>query len=102
MLLTFLQGLSPWHWLGLGILLLILEVFDAGGYLLWMALVATGLAVLLQVLPDFFPGSCNCCCSSACRRCCCCSGNAGASICWTADRAGRVRSRRRGTRIARR
>ncbi|ACO76737.1 hypothetical protein AvCA_04830 [Azotobacter vinelandii CA] len=53
MLLTFLQGLSPWHWLGLGILLLILEVFDAGGYLLWMALVATGLAVLLQVLPDF-------------------------------------------------
>ncbi|MFB8830781.1 NfeD family protein [Azotobacter salinestris] len=53
MLLTFLQGLSSWHWLGLGILLLILEVFDAGGYLLWMALVATGLAVLLQVLPDF-------------------------------------------------
>ncbi|MFC0711488.1 NfeD family protein [Azorhizophilus paspali] len=53
MLLTFLQGLSPWLWLGLGLLLLILEVFDAGGYLLWMALVATGLAVLLQVLPDF-------------------------------------------------
>ncbi|MDV7213120.1 hypothetical protein SAMN04244572_00855 [Azotobacter beijerinckii] len=52
MLLTCLQALSPWHWLGLGILLLILEVFDAGGYLLWLALVATGLAVLLQVLPE--------------------------------------------------
>ncbi|AJE23021.1 NfeD family protein [Azotobacter chroococcum] len=53
MLLSFLQGLSPWHWLSLGILLLIVEVFDAGGYLLWLALVATGLALLLQVLPDF-------------------------------------------------
>lgn len=52
MLLTYLQALSPWHWLGLGILLLILEVIDAGGYLLWMALVATSLAMLLQVLPE--------------------------------------------------
>jgi len=52
MLLTLLHALSPWHWLGLGILLLVLEVFDAGGYMLWVALVAIGLAVLLQIQPE--------------------------------------------------
>ena len=33
----FLLHLSFWDWLALGTVLLILEVFGAGGYLLWMA-----------------------------------------------------------------
>ena len=32
----FLLHLSFWDWLALGTVLLILEVFGAGGYLLWM------------------------------------------------------------------
>ena len=40
-MITYLQNLSFWDWLALATLLLILEVFGAGGYLLWIGL-ATG------------------------------------------------------------
>ena len=36
----FLLHLSFWDWLALGTVLLILEVFGAGGYLLWMGIAA--------------------------------------------------------------
>ena len=36
----FLQQMSYWDWLALGVILLILEVFGAGGYLLWIGTVS--------------------------------------------------------------
>ena len=49
--MEFLQNLSFWDWLGLGTVLLILEVFGAGGYLLWMGVAAAAVGVLTFVLP---------------------------------------------------
>ncbi|SEM57982.1 hypothetical protein SAMN04487857_10326 [Pseudomonas sp. ok272] len=48
---AFLQHLSYWDWLALGTVLLILEVFGAGGYLLWIGLAATAVGVLTFVMP---------------------------------------------------
>ncbi|MCU1718505.1 NfeD family protein [Pseudomonas sp. 5P_3.1_Bac2] len=48
----FVQQLSPWNWLALGTLLLILEVFGAGGYLLWIGLAAVSVGILSFVVGD--------------------------------------------------
>ena len=48
---AFLQHLSFWDWLALGTVLLILEVFGAGGYLLWIGLAATAVGVLTFLMP---------------------------------------------------
>lgn len=47
----YLQNLSFWDWLGLGTVLLILEVFGAGGYLLWMGVAAAGVGILTYIIP---------------------------------------------------
>lgn len=47
-----LQHLSFWNWLAVGTLLLILEVFGAGGYLLWIGVAAASVGVLTYLLPD--------------------------------------------------
>jgi len=63
----FLQHLSFWDWLALGTVLLILEVFGAGGYLLWMG-IAAGSRGRDQVSGAAARGwSGNCCCSLCCR-----------------------------------
>ncbi|MDI2592628.1 NfeD family protein [Pseudomonas sp. N3-W] len=49
---AFLQHLSFWDWLALGTVLLILEVFGAGGYLLWIGMAAATVGVLTFVLPS--------------------------------------------------
>jgi membrane protein implicated in regulation of membrane protease activity len=49
---AFLQHLSFWDWLALGTVLLILEVFGAGGYLLWIGMAAAAVGVLTFLLPD--------------------------------------------------
>lgn len=49
---AFLQNLSYWDWLALGTVLLILEVFGAGGYLLWIGMAAAAVGVVTFVLPD--------------------------------------------------
>lgn len=49
--MEFLQNLSFWDWLGLGTVLLILEVFGAGGYLLWMGVAAAAVGILTFLLP---------------------------------------------------
>lgn len=51
-MITYLQTLSFWDWLALATLLLILEVFGAGGYLLWIGLVAVGVGALSYLFPD--------------------------------------------------
>ena len=48
---AFLQQLSFWDWLALGTVLLILEVFGAGGYLLWIGLAAAAVGVLTFIIP---------------------------------------------------
>lgn len=47
----FLQNLSFWDWLALGTVLLILEVFGAGGYLLWVGIAAAAVGVLTFLIP---------------------------------------------------
>jgi membrane protein implicated in regulation of membrane protease activity len=49
---AFVQHLSFWDWLALGTVLLILEVFGAGGYLLWIGMAAAAVGVLTFVVPD--------------------------------------------------
>jgi len=49
---AFLQHLSFWDWLALGTVLLILEVFGAGGYLLWIGMAAAAVGVLTFVMPE--------------------------------------------------
>jgi inner membrane protein len=48
----FLQQISYWDWLALGVILLILEVFGAGGYLLWIGMAAAAVGVLTFILPQ--------------------------------------------------
>ena len=48
----FLQDLNFWDWLALGTVLLILEVFGAGGYLLWVGLAALILGGLTFLAPE--------------------------------------------------
>jgi len=43
---------SFWSWLALGTLLLILEVFGAGGYLLWIGMAAAAVGALTFLIPD--------------------------------------------------
>ncbi|NBF01088.1 NfeD family protein [Pseudomonas sp. Fl5BN2] len=50
-MLAFLQALSFWDWLALGTVLLIFEVFGAGGYLLWIGLAAAAVGVLTFLIP---------------------------------------------------
>ena len=49
--MEYLQSLSFWDWLALGTVLLILEVFGTGGYLLWMGLAAAAVGVMTFVIP---------------------------------------------------
>lgn len=50
--MEYLQHLSFWDWLAFGTVLLILEVFGAGGYLLWISLAAAAVGLLTYLLPD--------------------------------------------------
>ncbi len=50
--MEYLQHLSFWDWLAFGTVLLILEVFGAGGYLLWIGLAAAAVGLLTYLLPD--------------------------------------------------
>lgn len=47
----YLQHLSFWDWLAFGSLLLILEVFGVGGYLLWTGVAAAIVGALLYLFP---------------------------------------------------
>jgi membrane protein implicated in regulation of membrane protease activity len=51
-MMAYLQHLSFWDWLAFGTVLLILEVFGAGGYLLWIGVAAAAVGVLTYVFPD--------------------------------------------------
>ena len=48
----FLQHLNYWDWLALGTALLILEVFGAGGYLLWTGIAGIIVGLVTFVIPE--------------------------------------------------
>ena len=50
----FMQNLSYWDWLALGTVLLILEVFGAGGYLLWVGIAGIIVGVVTFLIPALF------------------------------------------------
>lgn len=50
--MEYLQHLSFWDWLAFGTVLLILEVFGAGGYLLWIGVAAACVGVLTYLFPE--------------------------------------------------
>ncbi len=50
--MSWLYNLSFWDWLALGTVLLILEMFGAGGYLLWIGIAAAAVGLLSFVLPE--------------------------------------------------
>lgn len=51
-MIEYLQHLSFWDWLAFGTVLLILEVFGAGGYLLWIGVAAAAVGVLTYLFPE--------------------------------------------------
>jgi membrane protein implicated in regulation of membrane protease activity len=51
-MMDYLQHLSFWDWLAFGTVLLILEVFGAGGYLLWIGVAAACVGVLTYLFPE--------------------------------------------------
>lgn len=51
--MTFWMGLDYYHWLLLGLLLLVVEVLSGGGFLMWIGFSALATGVLLLVLPWF-------------------------------------------------
>ena len=48
--MEYLQHLSFWDWLAFGTVLLILEVFGAGGYLLWIGLAAAAVGRIAEIV----------------------------------------------------
>ncbi|KRT53678.1 NfeD family protein [endosymbiont of Ridgeia piscesae] len=50
--MALLQQLDYWHWLILGVLLVILEIFSPGVFLIWMGLAAGLVGLLLLAFPE--------------------------------------------------
>ena len=48
----FLEGLAFWHWLVLGVVLAIIEVFAPGAFFLWLGISAGIVGALLWLMPD--------------------------------------------------
>ena len=51
-MLEYLEQLAFWDWLAFGTLLLIIEVFGMGGYLLWLAIAAVAVGILTYIAPN--------------------------------------------------
>ena len=45
------EGLTHWHWLGLGFVLLAIEVLGSVGFLLWTGIAALEVGILLLIWP---------------------------------------------------
>ena len=50
--MSFLTELSYWYWFSFGIMLLVLELFGAGGFLLWVGLAAILTGVIILLFPQ--------------------------------------------------
>lgn len=49
--MEWLQQISPWHWLALGVALMMLEIFVSGTVLMWMGFSAMLVGVTLWLVP---------------------------------------------------
>ena len=47
-----LDSLDFWHWLILGVVLIILEVFAPGAFFLWLGISASAVGIILWIMPD--------------------------------------------------
>lgn len=45
------EGLTHWHWLGLGFVLLAIEVLGSVGFLLWTGIAALEVGLILLLWP---------------------------------------------------
>lgn len=52
----FLSAMMYWHWFGLGMLLLIIEVLSGTGFLLWVGIAALFVGALLFLVPSLSIG----------------------------------------------
>ena len=50
-MIAFLEGLAFWHWLVLGVVLAIIEVFAPGAFFLWLGISAGIVGSVLWVFP---------------------------------------------------
>ena len=48
----FLEGLEFWHWLVLGVVLAIIEVFAPGAFFLWLGISAGIVGVIVWLMPE--------------------------------------------------
>jgi len=56
-MLDFLQGISPWTWAAFGIVLGALEMATMSFFLIWPALAALAMAVVIYAVPDLGPAA---------------------------------------------
>lgn len=55
-MLAFLSDLTYWHWFGMGVLLLIVELLIVNsGFLLWVAMAAISLGLIVVLFPVTWP-----------------------------------------------
>lgn len=47
--------LTPWHWFALGLVLMILELFVSGFFLLWVGVTALVVGLIRWLIPDLSP-----------------------------------------------
>lgn len=50
-MIAFLEGLAFWHWLVLGVVLVIIEVFAPGAFFLWLGISAGIVGSVLWIFP---------------------------------------------------
>ncbi|PSW20611.1 NfeD family protein [Photobacterium sanctipauli] len=50
-MITLLEQMNVWHWLALGLVLLLLELLGTAGYLLWLGLSAMLVGLVLFLVP---------------------------------------------------
>ncbi|MEM0550371.1 MULTISPECIES: NfeD family protein [Aeromonas] len=50
-MMALFEGLTHWHWLGLGFILLAIEVLGSVGFLLWTGIAALEVGLLLLIWP---------------------------------------------------
>lgn len=48
---TLFSQLTPWHWLGLGLFFLVLELLTGGGFLLWTGISAGLVGIIFWLVP---------------------------------------------------
>ncbi|PSV10099.1 NfeD family protein [Photobacterium leiognathi] len=54
-MIYLLEQMNFWHWLAIGLVLLLLELLGTAGYLLWLGISAVLVSILVLMLPISWP-----------------------------------------------